>query len=52
MSVPTQEKVECESLSSTTHFPTDGDVAEGRIWRKLDAHLLPLATFLYLLCFL
>ncbi|KAI9455429.1 MFS general substrate transporter [Lactarius psammicola] len=52
MSVPTQEKVECEGVSTTSHFSSEGDVAEGRIWRKLDTHLLPLATLLYLLSFL
>ena len=31
---------------------TVGDVEKGRIWRKLDIHLLPLVTLLYLLSFL
>ncbi len=50
------EKVESEAISSTgsqkDYCPTDDDVAKEQIWRKLDAHLLPLATLLYLLSFL
>ncbi|KAI9442626.1 MFS general substrate transporter [Lactarius indigo] len=52
MSVPTQEKVGSEGVSSTSYFSSDGDAAEGRIWRKLDTHLLPLVTLLYLMSFL
>jgi hypothetical protein len=33
-------------------FSTVGDVEMKRIWRKLDIHLLPLVTLLYLLSFL
>ncbi|KAH8994728.1 MFS general substrate transporter [Lactarius hatsudake] len=52
MSVATQEKVESERVSSMSYSSSDGDVAKGRIWRKLDIHLLPLATLLYLMSFL
>jgi hypothetical protein len=61
-SVPAQEKVECEGVSTTVSqiekdhfsFSTDEDVAKirKRIWRKLDFRLLPLTALLYLLCFL
>jgi MFS family permease len=53
MSLPTQEKMESGAVSPTgSQFSTKGDVAKSHIWRKLDTHLLPLTTILYLLCFL
>ncbi|KAH9062462.1 MFS general substrate transporter [Lactarius vividus] len=52
MSVTTQEKARNDGASSKGYCPSDVDVADGRIWRKLDIHLLPLTTLLYLMCFL
>jgi hypothetical protein len=59
MSAPTQEKVESKGVSPSSSqkdhsstFSTDGDVAMRHVWRKLDIHLLPLTSLLYLLCFL
>jgi hypothetical protein len=57
MSVPTRNKAENEGVSTTVSqlekdsflFSTDEGVAKRRIWRKLDFHLLPLITLLYLL---
>ncbi|KAN0135404.1 MFS general substrate transporter [Lactarius tabidus] len=59
MSAPTQEKVESKGVSPSSSqkdhsstFSTGEDVAMGHVWRKLDIHLLPLTSILYLLCFL
>ncbi len=58
MSVPTTEKAEKASYDEDTAVPTKepqvelSEVAHKKILRKLDAHLLPFVSLLYLLSFL
>ena len=46
------DKEKAQSAHAEVELSTEGGIVKVRIWRKLDAHLLPLLIFLYFLSFL